>query len=160
VNHFGVVPDIITYAKALGNGVPIGGFSAREEIAKSFNKPSASTLGSNPVSMTAGLEVINYIEKYKLADKSAKLGEYLKQKLKTLSYSCIIDVRGLGLMVGLSLENAEQVDWVLEEMKNAGFILGKNGINRDTIAFQPPLVITKEDIDEMLVKLNDVLQMI
>jgi len=110
--------------------------------------------------MTAGLEVINYIEKYKLADKSAKLGEYLKQKLKTLSYSCIIDVRGLGLMVGLSLENAEQVDWVLEEMKNAGFILGKNGINRDTIAFQPPLVITKEDIDEMLVKLNDVLQMI
>lgn len=150
VEHFGVVPDIITYAKALGNGVPVGGFSATEEVAKAFNKPSASTLGGNPVSMTAGLEVLKYIKAHDLVAKSAELGAYLKSRLKAITHDCVKDVRGLGLMVGMTLESAEQVDWVLEEMKDAGFILGKNGLNRDTIAFQPPLVIEKEDIDAML----------
>ncbi len=150
VNHFGVVPDILTYAKALGNGTPIGGFSAREAVAKSFNKPSASTLGGNPVSMTAGLEVLNYIERHKLVEKSAELGAYLISELKKLSFSCIRDVRGLGLMVGLSLESPDQVDRVLEAMKDEGFIIGKNGLNRDTLAFQPPLVITKKNIDDMV----------
>jgi 4-aminobutyrate aminotransferase len=158
VNHFGVVPDIITYAKALGNGTPIGGFSAREAVAKSFNKPSASTLGGNPVSMTAGLEVLSYIERHKLVEKSAELGAYLISELKKLTFSCIKDVRGLGLMVGMSLARPEQVDAVLEAMKDKGFIIGKNGLNRDTLAFQPPLIITKEDIDAMLTSLKGVLE--
>ncbi len=160
VNHFGIVPDIITYAKALGNGQPIGGFSATEAVAKSFNKPSASTLGGNPVSTTAGLEVLSYMARHGLVEKSAELGTYLIGKLSALSHRCIADIRGLGLMVGMSLETPDQVDFVLEEMKNAGFIIGKNGMNRDTLAFQPPLVITRRDIDEMVECLDSALEKI
>lgn len=149
IEHFGVVPDIITMAKALGNGVPIGAFSARPHIAKAFNKPSASTLGGNPVSAMAGLAVLDYIENHQLCQKSHDLGEYFLAQLKNLAkkYSLITDVRGIGLMLGMTLENALKVDEVIEKMKDLGFIIGKNGLHRNVIAFQPPLIINKEDID-------------
>ncbi len=159
IEHFGVVPDIITMAKALGNGVPIGAFSARPHIAKSFNKPSASTLGGNPVSSTAGLAVLDYIEENQLCLKTQQLGDYFMIKLTELQskHKVIQDVRGMGLMIGMALENAEQVDNILEMMKDRGFIIGKNGINRDVIAFQPPLVINENDIDQLCENLDEVL---
>lgn len=157
VEYFGIVPDIITFAKALGNGIPIGAFSATETVAKSFNKPSASTLGCNPVSMTAGLGVIDYIKKEKLVKRSRELGHYFKGQLETIESKAVEAVRGLGLMIGMELQTPEQVDYVLEEMKNAGYIIGKNGLERNTLAFQPPLVITQGDIDDMIQVLTSVL---
>jgi len=162
IEHEDIVPDIITMAKALGNGYPIGAFSARPHIAKHFSKPSASTLGGNPVSTTAGIEVISYIETLKLCERSESLGSYLLEGLDTLSqrYDFVKYPRGRGLMVGVSLDSAERVDQVLEEMCRRGFIIGKNGLEREVLAFQPPLVITKEDIDEMLKALDDVFKII
>lgn len=162
IEQFGVIPDIITYAKALGNGVPIGAFSARPDVASSFNKPSASTLGGNPVSTSAGLAVIDYIESHGLVERSKVLGDVLRKGLETLKdkYGCIKEVRGMGLMLGAAFsekDGAISVDLVLEEMKERGFIIGKNGMNRNVLAFQPPLVIADSDIDQMLKALDDVL---
>jgi len=159
IEHFDVVPDIITMAKALGNGMPIGAFSARPYVAKSFNKPSASTLGGNPVSMTAGLAVLDYIKKHNLCNNSLKLGELLISKLTKLKekYSVVKDVRGIGLMVGMEMENADLVDSILEEMKDKGFIIGKNGMGRNVLAFQPPLVVDEEDILLLVEELDKVI---
>ncbi len=162
IEHFGVIPDIITMAKALGNGVPIGAFSARPHVAQSFNKPSASTLGGNPVSATAGIAVLDFISTQELCQKAETLGNYFLDKLVKLKkrHPMIQDVRGLGLMLGMTLETAEQVDAVLEDMKDRGFIIGKNGINRNVIALQPPLIISKEDIDALCEQLDRELQTI
>lgn len=160
IEHFDIVPDIITMAKALGNGVPIGAFSATPEVAKYFNKPSASTLGGNPVSATAGLAVLEYIDSEDLCDRSKELGDFLKLKIKEIQQKveCIVDVRGLGLMIGVQLPSSQDVDDVLEKMKDLGFIIGKNGMDRNVLAFQPPLVITKEDIEHMCDALEGVLR--
>ncbi|GFP74604.1 aspartate aminotransferase family protein [Clostridium fungisolvens] len=165
IEHYGVTPDIIVTAKALGNGIPISTFSTTDEIAKSFNRPSASTFGGNPVAAQTALSVLAYIEKNNLVQKSKELGAYLKQELEKLSSPFIAEVRGAGLMLGIQIKapnnkvnSAEITDFILEEMKDLGFLIGKNGINRDVLAFQPPLVITKEDIASMVESLAEVLE--
>jgi 4-aminobutyrate aminotransferase-like enzyme len=164
IEHYDVVPDIIVTAKALGNGIPISTFSTTDEIAQAFNRPSASTFGGNPVAAQTALSVLNYIEKHNLPSRAKELGDYLKQKLEELSSPFIQEVRGCGLMLGLQLQSVDNelsspeiTDMIMEEMKERGFLLGKNGLNRDVIAFQPPLVITKEDIDAMIENLAEVL---
>ncbi|MCL2610554.1 MAG: aspartate aminotransferase family protein [Defluviitaleaceae bacterium] len=166
IEHFDIEPEIMTMAKALGNGVPIAAYSTTDILAASFTKPSASTLGGNPVSSTAGLAVLDYIEKYDLVGQAKILGEQLKSGLIKLQekYDIIGDVRGLGLMVGAELikENKEpatdETDIILEQLKERGILLGKNGEFRNVLAFQPPLVVTKEDIDFMLENLECVLE--
>jgi len=157
IEHYNVMPDIIAYAKAIGNGIPMAGFSARSEIAQKFVKPSASTLGGNPVSCAAALAVLEYIDNNDLVKKSGDLGEYLLSKLKSLKHESIIDVRGKGLMLGVELKDAQKVDEVLEALKDNGIILGKNGLQRNVLAFQPPLVINKGDIDFLIENLDRVL---
>jgi len=163
IENWGVEPDIMTMAKALGNGVPIGVFTSRPEIADKYTRPGASTLGGNPVSMTAGLATLEVIEKEGLIQNAAKLGTYLKEKLLELQdkHPLIGDVRGIGLMQGAELVKegkepaAEEVDRILEIMKNKGIIIGKNGRSRNVLAFQPPLVINKDNVDEMITALDD-----
>ncbi|MFL0247968.1 aspartate aminotransferase family protein [Candidatus Clostridium stratigraminis] len=164
IENYDVVPDIIVTAKALGNGIPISTFSTTDEIAESFSKASASTFGGNPVAAESALGVLEYIDKNKLVQRAGELGSYLKEKLEQLSSPYIKEVRGCGLMLGLQLQaidsnqtSAEITDDVLEKMKDLGFIIGKNGLNRDVLAFQPPLVINKEDIDSMISSLEKVL---
>lgn len=159
ISHDEVVPDIITMAKALGNGFPIGAFSARPHVAKAFNKPSASTLGGNPVSTTAGLAVLKFIEEHELCQNSEVMGQHLLKGLKALEskYDFVNHARGKGLMVGVSLDHGDRVDFVIEEMMVRGFIIGKNGLNREVLAFQPPLTIDRASIDDMLDHLDRVL---
>lgn len=166
MEHFEVVPDIMTMAKALGNGAPIGVFAATEEVALSMTKPSASTLGGNPVSMQAGLRVLDFMEREGLVKQSEEKGRLLLSGLRELSrdFDLIKDVRGLGLMIGVEIREgetsaAERVDFILEKMKEKGFIIGKNGMNRNVLAFQPPLVIVEENIKEMLSALKETLSM-
>ena len=165
IEHFDVVPDIMTMAKALGNGTPISAFIARARIADTYTKPGASTLGGNPVSTTAGLEVIRYIEGHNLLERATLLGDKLKQGLQEIAsrHYIIGDVRGLGLMVGAELVHSdkspafEELDNIIEGLKDSGFIVGKNGIGRNVLAFQPPLVISEQDIDDVLNALELVL---
>lgn len=165
IEHYDVVPDIMCMAKGLGNGVPIGAFITTDKIAAVYTRPGASTLGGNLVSAVAGLTVLKVIREEGLLDRAAKLGAYLKDQLLILKAKhCLIsDVRGMGLMLGAELERkdgtpaAQEMDFLLEQMKDRGFLLGKNGPGRNVLAFQPPLVITQDNIDQMLKHLDEVL---
>jgi 4-aminobutyrate aminotransferase-like enzyme len=163
--HYDIEPDIMTMAKALGNGTPIGVFTASDAIAAAYTRPGASTLGGNPVTAAAALATLDYIAAENLPAKAQVLGALLKDGLKALQqkYPVIGDVRGLGLMVGAELVTAgktpaaKETDIILEKMKDRGFLLGKNGPGRNVLAFQPPLVITQADLENMLNHLEDVL---
>ncbi|MBT2765199.1 aspartate aminotransferase family protein [Paenibacillus sp. ISL-20] len=165
IEHYGIVPDILTMAKALGNGVPIGAFSTTDEIAASLNRPSASTFGGNPVSSTTALAVLDYIEQEGLVERSLRVGGRLIEGLTELQgrYELIADVRGKGFMAGAEIrgatdeESAVWTDIILERMKEEGFIIGKNGIGRNVLAFQPAMMIPEEDIEAMLSALDKVL---
>ncbi|MDD3314204.1 MAG: aspartate aminotransferase family protein [Syntrophaceticus sp.] len=165
IENWGVEPDIMTMAKALGNGVPIGVITALPEIADHYTRPGASTLGGNPVSMTAGLATLDVIEKEGLIQNAATQGAYLREKLLELQdkHPLIGDVRGIGLMQGAELVKegkepaAEEVDRILEIMKNKGVIIGKNGRYRNVLAFQPPLIIDQDNVDEMITVLDQAL---
>jgi len=165
IEHYGVEPDIMTMAKALANGTPVGAFTARPPIADVYTRPGASTLGGNPVTAAAGLATLKYIAANNLPARAAELGKVLKDGLLALQekHSMIGDVRGLGLMLGaeLILEGKipaiAEIDLIIEKMKDRGFLLGKNGPNRNVLAFQPPLVITENDLSNMLTNLDEVM---
>jgi len=162
IEHYDVVPDIITVAKALGNGIPISAFCTSDKIAASFTKASASTLGGNPVAASTAIAVLDYIERNDLCKNAEILGKNLKEGLVKLQgmYPIIYDVRGIGLMLGIELlkENGEpaweESDYILEILKDEGILIGKNGLGRNVLAFQPPLIITENDVDFVLDKLN------
>lgn len=166
IENFDVQPDIMTMAKALGNGAPISAFTATAKIADTYTKPGASTLGGNPVSSMAGLGVLKYIQEHGLMENALARGQQLYDGLVELQkkHPIIGDIRGIGLMRGAELVHAdkspaaEELEMVLEEMKNRGFIIGKNGVARNVMAFQPPLVITESDVDNVLNNLDDVLK--
>lgn len=165
IEHYDVEPDIMTVAKALGNGTPVGAFMTRPEIADKYTRPGASTLGGNPVTAAAALATLDVITTNDLPSRAENLGKHLKDGLLRLQqkHPIIGDVRGHGLMLGAELVGVnkspafEQTDIVLEKMKDRGFLVGKNGPNRNVLAFQPPLVITRNDLDNLLNNLDDVL---
>ena len=165
IENFDVTPDIMSMAKALGNGQPISAFTATAEIANTYTRPGASTLGGNPVSSTAGLAVLEYIAENNLMKNAVDRGNQLKAGLKELQkkYPVIGDVRGIGLMIGAEFVNPDKspnpkkLDEVLEILKDNGFIIGKGGVYRNVMAFQPPLVITEKNVDDVLNALDMVL---
>ena len=166
IEHYGVAPDIMTMAKALGNGVPISAFIATADIADRYTQPGASTLGGNPVSSTAALAVLDYIERHHLRENAAARGAQLAGGLKDLQrrHPILGDIRGLGLMRGAEFVHADgspapaALDAALEKLKDRGILVGKNGLARNVMAFQPPLVITAADVDHLLNQLEDVLK--
>jgi acetylornithine/N-succinyldiaminopimelate aminotransferase len=144
---FGVEPDIITMAKALGAGVPIGCMATRAHIAESLTPGShASTFGGNPLVCSAALASINTIVDDNLPKNAEKMGKYLTQKLLSLKekFPVIKEVRGRGLIIGaeLDMEGKELVNQALKH----GLIL--NCIGTNVIRFVPPLIINEEQIDE------------
>ncbi len=163
----GVEPDILTTAKALGNGFPIAAFCTTTAIAEVYRKPGASTTGGNAVSAAAAMAVIDYHEKHQLSYQAAQLGDYLRQGLEELQeqFAAIAEVRGAGLMLGMELMAdgeplPEATDELLEIMKDCGFLIGKTGINRNVLTWMPPLIITRDDIDAMLDALQNACQQI
>lgn len=163
--HTGIEPDILTVAKALGNGFPIAAFCTRAAIAAAYTKPGASTTGGNPVAAAAALAVLQYHESQRLAERAAELGGNLRSRFAAMARGrpCIAEVRGRGLMLGLELAVAGTplpalTDWVLEEMKDRGFLIGKTGRGRNVLTFMPPLVVTREDLDALCTALDEVLR--
>jgi 4-aminobutyrate aminotransferase-like enzyme len=162
--HSDTEPDILTGAKALGNGFPIGVFSAREDIAMCYTKPGASTTGGNAVSATAARAVLAYMQKHKLDQHAAELGMYVKNGLEAIkkTYPLCSDVRGRGLMLAAEITteiDAPRItDMILEDMKDHGFLIGKTGLNRNVISIMPPLVVNKDNMDAMLQALHKSVQ--
>jgi 4-aminobutyrate aminotransferase/4-aminobutyrate aminotransferase/(S)-3-amino-2-methylpropionate transaminase len=165
IEHWDVLPDIMTLAKALANGTPIGAFITNDTIASSYTRPGASTTGGNPVSATAALATIDVIEKHQLVERARTLGAYFQKKLLELQqrHAIIGEVRGKGLMLGVELVKedkipaAEETDHILERLKDCGILTGKTGVSRNVLTFQPPLVITAADIDHVAKTLDSIL---
>jgi 4-aminobutyrate aminotransferase-like enzyme len=154
--HLGVVPDIVTVAKALGNGFPIAAYLTTDELAAKYTRPGAATFGGNLVSCRAALATLRYHQEHRLGERSMALGERLRAQLRGVQRrrGVIAEVRGLGLMVAAELESgpnsAAMTDTVLERMKDAGHLLGKCGPGRNVLAFLPPLVVEQHDLDRMI----------
>ena len=164
IEHWDVEPDIITSAKGLGNGVPIGITVATPEVADKYPGLTFSTFGGNPVSMTAALAVIQLIEEEDLKRNAAEVGSYLRQQLENLKekYTVIGDVRGMGLMQGIELvkdretkEPAPQaVLTVFEETRRRGVLIGKGGLYGNVIRTGMMLNSTKDHVDELITALD------
>jgi 4-aminobutyrate aminotransferase-like enzyme len=162
--HWQVVPDIVTVAKALGNGFPIAAYVTTDEIAAKYTRPGAATFGGNLVSCRAALATLRYHQKHDLGKRSETLGRHLLGRLRELQrrHAVVAEVRGRGLMIGAELcENGEpaafRADVVLERMKDAGYLLGKTGRGRNVLTFMPPLVVEQGELDRMVDNLDGVL---
>lgn len=171
IEQWGVKPDIVTMAKGIGNGVPLGGVITTREIAESMRgKVHFNTYGGNPVSMTAGLAVLETIEKYNYAHNAQVVGKYLKEKLQELAkkHKIIGDVRGKGLMLGFELVKdrqtkepaAKELLRLMDLCKERGVLIGKGGMLGNTVRIKPPLCITKEDADLIANVLDDSLPIV
>jgi 4-aminobutyrate aminotransferase len=164
IEHWDVEPDIITSAKGLGNGVPVGITVATPEVADKYPGLTFSTFGGNPVSMSAALAVIRVIEEEDLKKNAGVVGAYLRQRLDELKnkYSVIGDVRGMGLMQGLELvkdretkEPAPQaVAKVLEETKRHGVLIGKGGLYGNVIRTGMMLNSSRDHVDQLIEALD------
>jgi acetylornithine/N-succinyldiaminopimelate aminotransferase len=154
--HFGIQPDIMTLAKALGGGLPLGAMLAREAIASSFGPGShASTFGGNPVSCSAGLAVMHALLQGGVLKNCAQMGKYFVKGLEALKkrFSFIREIRGKGLIIGveLEIEGSKIADGCME----AGLLM--NCTAYKVLRFVPPLTIKKNEIDRGLAILEKVL---
>ena len=143
--HFGVEPDIMTMAKAIGGGFPMGAIAAREGV--SFGRGEhAATFGGSPLACAAALASIEIIREENLLQRSKEIGEYFRNKLMNLSTEGLIEVRGKGLMLGVQFDR-KCADLVEHGRKN-GVLL--NCTSETVLRIAPPLVITKEEIDRVV----------
>jgi 4-aminobutyrate aminotransferase len=160
IEHWEVEPDIITSAKSLGNGHPIGLTVAKPEIADSFQGLTISTFGGNPVTSVTAKAVIDLIEEDDLRTNAAVVGKYFREKLEGLKdkHDLIGDVRGMGLMQALELVKDRKtkepataaIAAMMEETKKRGLLIGKGGFYGNVIRMSPPLNISKADVDEAI----------
>jgi 4-aminobutyrate aminotransferase/(S)-3-amino-2-methylpropionate transaminase len=160
IEHYGVTPDILVTAKGIADGFPLSAFTTRPEIAAAY-KPGdhLSTFGGNPVSCAAALANILFIEEEDLPSRATETGQYAMQKLKTLQEQnpIIGEVRGLGLMIGVELVRDEKLtpasaeaEAIRDSLLKQGVLVGVGGVYGNVVRFQPPLIITKEQIDRAI----------
>jgi acetylornithine/N-succinyldiaminopimelate aminotransferase len=155
--HFGIEPDIMTLAKALGNGLPIGAMLAREGIASAFTPGShASTFGGTPVITAAALEVVRLLERENIIAHCRETGAYFKERLMMLKdkHDLIEEVRGMGLLLGMKLK--ENGAPIVTACMERGFLI--NCIQEKVLRFVPPLIISREEIDRLIACLDEVFQ--
>jgi len=155
----GVVPDIVTMGKPIGNGHPMGAVVTTREIADSFDNGMEyfNTFGGNPVSCAAGLAVLDVIRDEHLQANALTTGEYLLAGLRDLAtrHPIIGDVRGQGLFLGIELEcAAAQASALVDRMKDQGVLLSTDGPRHNVIKIKPPMVFGRSDSDELLGKLE------
>lgn len=165
----GVIPDIVTMGKPLGNGHPIGAVVTTREIADSFcnGMEYFNSFGGNPVSCSIGLAVLDVIEQQHLQRQALDCGNYLKQHLEALQHkhALIREVRGLGLFLGIELINDHQTlspatqltTQLVNDMKNRSILLSSDGPGQNVIKIKPPLVFTQQDCDFLLANLDEAL---
>jgi 4-aminobutyrate aminotransferase len=154
IEHFGVVPDIICMAKAIGGGIPLGVTLAREDLMQWHVGAHASTFGGNPVAIVAALKTLELLENG-VMENAALMGNYMIERLREMQgrHEAIIDVRGLGLMIGVEIARDQKTQEAWPELRddiilacfNRGLVL--QGAGESSVRFSPPLIIDREQAD-------------
>lgn len=157
---YDVTPDIMTLAKALGNGFPIGAMLATEDAAIGFDFGShATTFGGTPLASAVALEVVTIISRETFLEQVRQKGHYFKAELEKLKekHSSVVDIRGEGLLIGLEIRVEKEKDaaFFVKELMKKGFII--NGIQDKILRFAPPLIIEKKEIDRLISALDRLL---
>ena len=168
IEHWGVEPEIMTFAKGMANGSPIGATIATKEVAAAVPTLTFSTFGGNPVTMRAAMATIEVIERENLAHNAKVVGDYLRERLMGLQerFDVIGDVRGMGLMQGIEFvkdrktkePNPQTVLKIFEETRKQGVLIGKGGLFGNVVRLGPPLIATKDHIDELVTALEHALE--
>jgi acetylornithine/N-succinyldiaminopimelate aminotransferase len=155
---FGIEPDIMTLAKGLGGGVPIGAILAKEKASVFAPGEHGSTFGGNPLICATSLAVLNFIIDNNLCDKAEKIGEYFKEQLNRLKneYSFIKEIKGTGLLIGIVFNSDISEKLVLKCLGNKLLV---NSVKPNIMRFMPPLIIQKKHVDEAIGKLEEVFNM-
>ncbi|MCB2154083.1 aspartate aminotransferase family protein [bacterium] len=147
-------PDLMSVAKALGNGLPIAAWMATEEVAARLTSPQASTFGGNLVPVAAALKVLEIMQRENLATESRRKGERFKEMLRAIDDDGIVDVRGKGLMIGVELSHegqpaTDRCDAVLRSLRDNGILAGKTGPGRNVLTFEPPLIVSDDELERV-----------
>ncbi len=160
IEHWDVEPDIMTFAKGIANGMPVGATIATEEIANSWTGATVSTFGGNPVSMAAVNSTLAVMERESIPQRSARLGAGLREHLEGYKqqYDWVGDVRGKGLMQAIELvcdrgtkEPApKKVHQLMEAAKAEGLLIGKGGRYGNVVRITPPMLISDDEMTEAL----------
>ncbi|HKI56015.1 MAG TPA: aspartate aminotransferase family protein [Trueperaceae bacterium] len=158
VEHWGVTPDIMTFAKGMANGAPIGCTVATPEVADAMTGTTFSTFGGNPVSMAAALATIEIIERENLPDNAHRQGLRLRMRLEEAceAHGFVGEVRGMGLMQGLEIvvpdgskaPDAARADALLAAARERGLLIGKGGLHNNVIRIAPHLDVDAKEIDD------------
>ncbi len=153
---FGVEPDVITLAKGIAGGVPIGAIMAKEEFAVFAPGEHGTTFGGNPLVCAAGLAVTQYLIDNAIPENAGKMGEYLVERLKKLQkkHAVITDIRGLGLLIGVEFSE-DIAEAVMYACLERGLVI--NFLKANLLRVIPPLIITRAEIDKGLRILDEAL---
>lgn len=157
--NYGVTPDIMTLAKGLGGGVPIGAMLCTNEVATGFRPGDhGSTFGGNPLACAAGNAVLTVFEEQNIIDNVREVSDELFEKLNTLrsKYNCIRSVRGMGLLIGIEFDDSITAQGMREQLMTMGFLV--SAIGKSTIRLAPPLILTKAQAGSFVRALDKILK--
>ncbi|MCS6914138.1 MAG: aspartate aminotransferase family protein [Myxococcales bacterium] len=168
IEHYGVEPEIMTFAKGAASGLPIGITIATPEVADTFRGLTLSTFGGNPVSMTAALATLHVMRREDIPGRAARLGQRLRHGLEELmeKHPLIGEVRGLGLMQALELVEdrnskvpaTRRTGALMEAARRRGLLIGRGGLHGNVVRIAPPMLVSADEIEQALVILDESLQ--
>lgn len=170
IEHYGVEPDLMTMAKGIANGLPLGALVTSGPIADSFEKSTLSTFGGNPVSCAAANAVLDVIEEDRLMEQAAILGDRLREGLIRVQrrFPAVVgDVRGKGLMQAIEFvvdetagdrtPNPQLTSEFIEVARGQGLLLGRGGLYANAVRIAPPLTVSADEVDEALATVENAL---
>jgi 4-aminobutyrate aminotransferase-like enzyme/Ser/Thr protein kinase RdoA (MazF antagonist) len=156
--HYGVVPDVVTLGKPMGNGYPVAAVVTRGEVFERFGRAMHvfSTFGGNPVAAQAALAVLSVIDDEALVDNAKTVGGELRAALDELvrEHEAIVEVRGRGLLIGVELENAQLAEQVVDGLREDGVLIGRTGREENVLKIRPPLVFRAQHADLLVAALR------
>jgi 4-aminobutyrate aminotransferase-like enzyme len=158
----GALPDLVTLGKPMGNGYPVAAVITRREIVENFEfaRRIFSTFGGNPVAAQAALAVLDVIDDEQIVPHAGRVGELLRGRLAELGerHDSIVDVRGVGLLAGVELDDPGRANAVVDAMRDGGVLIGRTGPRNAVLKIRPPLVFGDEHVDLLVAALDAALE--